>query len=171
MINKLLQYKLFPVSFKIISLIAFIAFMFIGFNTHSTDAVLLKQLRNTNLANLFVWSYWWPLIILAAIFFGRTWCMLCPVELITSLAAKIGFKRKRPKWLTSGWAISVFYLIILIVGINIFAIHRNPAYMAAYLTAIIVVSIVIGIIYEKNTFCRYVCPVGHLLGLYSRLSA
>ncbi len=171
MINKILENRLFPLTFKIISLIAFLALMSIGFSTHSTDTALLKQLRNTNIANLFVWSYWWPFIIIGAIFFGRVWCMICPVELITSLAAKIGFKLKRPKWLASGWAISTFFIIILIVGINIFAIHRNPAYMAAYLTAIIAVSIIIGIIYERNTFCRYVCPVGHLLGLYSRLSA
>ena len=84
--------------------------------------------------------------------------------------AKIGFKTKQPKWLLSGWAISIFYIFILVYGINILAIHRNPAYMASYLTFIIVVSIVIGIIYEKNTFCRYVCPVGHLLGIYSRIS-
>lgn len=42
--------------------------------------------------------------------------------------------------------------------------------MAIYLLIIVGVSIVIGSIYEKNTFCRYVCPVGYLLGLYSRLS-
>ena len=42
--------------------------------------------------------------------------------------------------------------------------------MAIYLLFIVGVSIIIGSIYEKNTFCRYVCPVGYLLGLYARLS-
>ncbi|OFX34465.1 MAG: hypothetical protein A2X08_10155 [Bacteroidetes bacterium GWA2_32_17] len=42
--------------------------------------------------------------------------------------------------------------------------------MAIYLLSIVGVSVIIGSIYEKNTFCRYVCPVGYLLGLYSRLS-
>ena len=93
-----------------------------------------------------------------------------PCEIITSFFAKIGLKRKRPKWLLSGWAITIFYILILFVGIQGFAIHRNPTYMAVYLLAIVGVSILIGSIYEKNTFCRYVCPVGHLLGLYSRLS-
>ncbi len=105
-----------------------------------------------------------------AIFFGRIWCMVCPVEIITTFFAKIGLKRKRPKWLLSGWAITIFYIIILFVGIQGFAIHRNPFFMAIYLLVIVGVSIIIGSIYEKNTFCRYVCPVGYLLGLYSRLS-
>lgn len=96
--------------------------------------------------------------------------MVCPVEVITTFFAKIGLKHKRPKWLLSGWAITIFYIIILFVGIQGFAIHRNPFFMAIYLLIIVGVSIVIGSIYEKNTFCRYVCPVGYLLGLYSRLS-
>ncbi|HBX53039.1 MAG: hypothetical protein A2275_07980 [Bacteroidetes bacterium RIFOXYA12_FULL_35_11] len=170
MINKFLSNKFFPISLKLISLVAFIGLMIIGFSSHSEDAAILMELRNTNLANLFVWSYWWPLIVLAAIFFGRVWCMVCPVELITAFFARIGLKKKRPKWILSGWGITIFYSFILIVGINIFAIHRNPAYMATYLTTIIIVSIFIGLIYEKNTFCRYVCPVGNLLGLYSKLS-
>jgi hypothetical protein len=137
---------------------------------YSTDAAFLKQLRNTNLGNLIVWSYWWPAIVIGAIFFGRIWCMVCPVELITTFFAKIGLKRKRPSWLLSGWAITVFYIIILFIGIQGFAIHRDPFFMAIYLLSIVGVSIIIGSIYEKNTFCRYVCPVGYLLGLYSRLS-
>ena len=141
-----------------------------GLAANSTDAVFLKQLRNTNLGNLIVWSYWWPAIIILAIFFGRIWCMVCPVEIITSFFAKIGFKKKRPAWLLSGWTITVFFMIILFVGIQGFAIHRNPFFMAIYLLVIVGVSIIIGSIYEKNTFCRYVCPVGYLLSMYSKLS-
>lgn len=141
-----------------------------GYSAYSGDSAFLKELRNTNLGNLIVWSYWWPLIIFLAIFFGRFWCMVCPVELITSVSAKIGLKKTRPKFVLSGWLITIFYLIILFVGIEILAIHRNPFYMAWYLISIILVAVLIGFFFEKNTFCRYVCPVGYLLGIYSRLS-
>ncbi|OFX26243.1 MAG: hypothetical protein A2041_11750 [Bacteroidetes bacterium GWA2_31_9b] len=159
-----------PVSLKYLSLVAYVILIITGLAAYSTDAAFLRELRNTNLGNLIVWSYWWPVIIVLAIFFGRIWCMICPVEIITTFFAKIGLKRKRPKWLLSGWAITVFYILILFVGIQGFAIHRNPFFMAIYLLAIVGVSILVGSIYEKNTFCRYVCPVGYLLGLYSRLS-
>lgn len=170
MINKLLYKWYFPISLKYISLVAYIILIVTGLWANSTDAEFLKQLRNTNFGNLIVWSYWWPAIVILAICFGRIWCMVCPVEIITTFFANIGFKRKRPKWLLSGWAIAIFYIIILFVGIQGFAIHRNPFFMAIYLLVIVGVSIIIGSIYEKNTFCRYVCPVGYLLGLYSRLS-
>jgi hypothetical protein len=96
--------------------------------------------------------------------------MVCPIELVTSFFAKIGFKKERPKWVKSGWAITIFYIIILFIGINGFAIHRNPFAMAMYLLSITLISAFAGIIFKKNTFCRYICPVGHLLGLYSRFS-
>lgn len=37
---------------------------------YSTDAAFLKEFRNTNLGNLIVWSYWWPAIVIGAIFWG-----------------------------------------------------------------------------------------------------
>lgn len=169
-INKLLVKWYFPISLKYISLIAYIILITVGLMANATDAAFLKQLRNTNLGNLIVWSYWWPAIIILAIFFGRIWCMICPVEIITSFFAKIGFKKKRPDWILSGWAITIFYIMILMIGIQGIAIHRNPLFMSIYLLIIVAVSVIIGSIYEKNTFCRYFCPVGYLLGLYSRLS-
>jgi len=154
MINRLLSKWIFPITLKYVSLVAYLILIVTGLMAYSTDAVFLKELRNTNLGNLIVWSYWWPAIVIGAIFFGRVWCMVCPVELITTFFSRIGLKRKRPAWLMSGWAITVFYIIILFVGIQGFAIHRNPFFMAIYLLTIVGVSIVIGSIYEKNTFRR-----------------
>lgn len=170
LLNRLIKKSFFPIIFKYITGLIFIALLIIGFSANSSDSAFLKYLRNFNLANLLVWSYWWPIIIISAIFFGRIWCMVCPIELVTSFFAKIGFKKERPKWIKSGWAITIFYIIILFIGINDFAIHRNPFAMSMYLLSITLVSAFSGLIFKKNTFCRYICPVGHLLGLYSRFS-
>lgn len=169
MFNNLFRKAYFPIGFKYFFLLMFLILIIIGFSAHSTDNEILIQLRNTNLANLLVWSYWWPTIIILSVFLGRIWCMVCPVEIVTSFFAKIGFKRRRPKFLLSGWGITIFYILILFVGIQGFAVHRGPTFMAVYLLAILGVSVIIAL-YEKNTFCRYLCPIGHLLGLYSKLS-
>ncbi|NOQ25102.1 MAG: 4Fe-4S binding protein [Bacteroidales bacterium] len=170
LLNKFVEKSFFPIVFKYITGAVFIALLIIGFSANSSDSALLKYLRNFNIANLLVWSYWWPIIIISAVFFGRIWCMVCPIELVTSFFAKIGFKKERPKWIKSGWAITIFYIIILFIGINGFAIHRNPFAMSMYLLSITIVAAFSGLIFKKNTFCRYICPVGHLLGLYSRFS-
>lgn len=169
-INMLLEKTWFPISFKIVTFIAFWVLIFIGFSAHSNHPVLSGQLYRTNLTNVFVWDIWWPMIILSAIIFGRVWCMVCPVELVTSFFAKIGFKRKRPQYLLSGWVIPLFYAIIVIIAVTILEIDFKPVYTAWYLLIIIGISFVSGLIYEKNTFCRYICPVGYLLGIFSKMA-
>ncbi len=96
--------------------------------------------------------------------------MVCPVELITTFFAKIGFKKSRPLWVKKGWLITFLYIVILFIGINGFAIHRNPSIMAIYLFLLVTTSALIGLWFKKNTFCKYVCPIGFLLKLYSRFS-
>ncbi|HZK61501.1 MAG TPA: 4Fe-4S binding protein, partial [Anaerovoracaceae bacterium] len=39
-----------------------------------------------------------------------------------------------------------------------------------YLMIILGISIISGLIFEKNTFCRYICPVGYLLGIFSKMA-
>ena len=141
-----------------------------GLAANTSDMAFAKVLRNTNVANLIVWSYWWPMIILSAVVLGRVWCMVCPMELMTSLSAKVGLKRKPPAFFRSGWVITGFYILILFIGIHTLAIHRVPFRMAIYMITLLVTAIGSGLLFSRNTFCAYVCPVGHLLGLYARLA-
>jgi polyferredoxin len=168
--NKLLEYKWFPVSFRILTLIAFIGLVIIGFSSPTKDPFFQSQLSKTNMTTSFVWRLWWPLIVLSAIFVGRFWCMICPVELVTVIFAKIGFKLKQPRWILSGWIITLFYMVVLIVGVTILKIDLNPEYTSYYLLFIMGMAVASGLIFEKNTFCRYVCPVGYLLGIFSKMS-
>ncbi len=155
---------------QVMTLIVFVLLIIDGFAANTDDMAFAKVLRNTNLANLIVWSYWWPVIIISAIFFGRVWCMVCPMELLTSLAARTGLKYKPNRFIQSGWIITLFYILILFVGIHTLAIHRVPFRMSIYLLVLLSATVIVGSIFSKNTFCAYVCPAGHLLGLYARLA-
>jgi len=171
MINKLFKQRYFLVSIQFLTLFVFVVLIYGAIGISTDDPDFAKILRNTNLANLIVWSYWWPFIIVTAILFGRFWCTICPMELVTSFFSKIGFRKKPGKVLKSGWLITLFYALILIVGIHTLAIHRIPQYMAIYMLMLFVIASVIGLIYEKRTFCTHICPIGHLLGLYAMLSS
>ena len=169
-IRTLLSSRWFPVVPQLIMLTAFGLLIAGGLGVKASDPGFAKVLRNTNPATLLVWSYWWPLVIVATILLGRAWCMVCPMELVTSLAGCIGLRRKVPHLFKSGWVITIFYTLIVIVGIHGLSLHRIPHRMALYLLMLLSVTVVVGLIYEKRAFCSYVCPVGHLLGLYALVS-
>ena len=169
-LRSLLSSRWFPIVPQLIMLMVLGLLIAGGIGVTTDDAGFAKVLRNTNLANLIVWSYWFPMVVVAAILLGRVWCMVCPMELVTSLAGRVGLRRKAPQVFKSGWVITIFYTLILIVGVHTLAIHRLPHRMALYLLMLLGAALVVGLIYEKRAFCSYVCPVGHLLGLYALAS-
>ncbi len=169
-INRLFRATWFPLGLQILTLGIFVLLIAGGLAANTNDMAFAKVLRNTNLANLIVWSYWWPLIILSSVFLGRVWCMVCPMELVTSLAAKVGLRRQPPAFFRSGWVITGFYILVLFIGIHTLAIHRVPFRMAIYMILLLAAAVVVGLLFSRNTFCGHVCPVGHMLGIYARLA-
>ena len=171
MLNKLYKSRWYPIIPQILTLLVFV-FLIIGSLDITTDnGTFAKQLRNTNLSNLIVWSYWWPLIVLTAILIGRHWCSICPIELVSHFTNRFGMRLKVPKIIKSGWIIVIIYAGIAIIAIHTYGIHRVPRLMAFYLLSLLGLSILVSLIFEKRAFCSYFCPVGKLLGLYSLLSS
>ena len=127
-------------------------------------------LSRTNVANQMVWNYWWPGVIILSVILGRVWCAVCPVELVSSLASKIGLKAKVPRIIKSGWVITVLYAFILFVAMERWHIGSVPRRMALYMIVLLTIAFVVGLIFEKRAFCSYVCPIGRLIALYSHLS-
>ncbi|MEA2063605.1 MAG: 4Fe-4S binding protein [Gemmatimonadota bacterium] len=158
--------KWFPLAVQIVFLAVFVLLIIGGLGANTSDMKFARVLRNTNLPNLLVWSYWWPAVIAGAVFFGRVWCTVCPIELVTSLLSMVGLKKKVPGWMRNGWLITIFYLAILLVGIHTLAIHRVPLRMALYMLVLFGLAVVFGLVFEKRAFCNHLCPVGPLLGLY-----
>jgi len=109
LLNKFFANRYTLLSIQILTLIAFLLIIFGGWEITTDNKKFAVILRNTNIANLIVWSYWWPFIIVTAILFGRFWCSICPMELVTSFFGKIGFKRKPGKFLKSGWVITLYF--------------------------------------------------------------
>ena len=170
LIGGLFQAKWFPIVPQLLMLTVFVVLVAGGLGVTTDDPDFVNQLRNTNLSNLVVWSYWWPVIIIAAVFFGRLWCTVCPMELITYWASRIGLRLQVPHLLKSGWVVTIFYTLVWIVGVQTLAVNRIPHQMALYLLMLIIVAIDISLIFRKRAFCSYICPVGHLLGLYALIS-
>lgn len=164
----------FPVALQVLVLGAVVFLMLNGFAVGSgLKADELLTLRKTNLTTLVVWGLWWPGMIAVALILGRTWCTVCPMELVNrageAIARRLGWPCLRlSKVLRAGWIILALYLVLqlLIAGISI---HRVPHYTALFLLALIGGSLLTGLVFrEPRSFCRSFCPAGALLSVYGR---
>ena len=126
--------------------------------------------------NLF-WAWWWPLILLGFPLVGRLWCAFCPFmvwgEISQRLARWLGWQPARwPRGNSDNWASPLlaagFAAILLWEEVwNL----QNTAWLSSCLLLLITAGAVIGSLrFEKRFWCRYLCPVGGMNGLFAKLS-
>lgn len=135
------------------------------------DATFLNNF--TRFAGFLIWGLWFPLVLLSVIFFGRLWCgLLCPHGALSEYASKKGLNRPVPKWFRWGGVPIVSFILITTFG-QIAGIREYPLAALEVLGGTLIIAVLVGFIYAngKRPFCRFLCPLGPLLGILSRLGA
>ena len=123
--------------------------------------------------NLF-WAWWWPLILLSYPLVGRLWCAICPFMVWGRIAQLIVPWRPRawPHGETDQWAsplLAAGFAAILIWE-EVWNLE-NTAWLSSCLLLLITAGAVVGsLVFEKRFWCRYLCPVGGMNGLFAKLS-
>lgn len=132
-----------------------------------------------NFATSFVWTIWWPLVVVSVLFVGSAWCAVCPWDtLATWLVRRRWWRRaephpglnlKVPPYLRHVWIALLMFVVLtwLEFGAGVTTIPFMTALLAVLM---IVLSVGFLLVFERKAFCRYACPVGRTLGLYSRLA-
>ena len=143
-------------------------------------AVLLwgPQSRDQNFALNFFWAWWWPLILLGFPFVGRLWCAVCPFMIYGEVAQKLSLKlwpRQLQGWPRAwaerwgGWILYGGFALILLWE-ELWDLE-DTAYLSAWLLLIITAGAVIcSVLFERRFWCRYLCPIGGMNGLFAKLS-
>lgn len=174
--RRLVTSSWFPVFLQAIALL-FMAFLAVNGWRIGTElpekGVMI--LRKTNLTTLAVWGLWWPGMIALALFAGRLWCTVCPLELASRIGHTVGRRlglNKLPmgKVLRSGWVILVAYVVLqfLVSGLSI---HRVPHYTSLFLLTLGGLAIATGLFFrEERAFCKAFCPAAALLSVYGRFT-
>lgn len=127
----------------------------------------------TVLANYLIWGLWFPLVFLSVIFSGRSWCgLLCPMGAASEWANKKGLQRAIPGWLRWEGTPVVSFIFITVLGQTV-GVRDHPEAIAEVFGGTMLAAIVIGFIYGRNkrAWCRHACPIGLLLGVFSRIGA
>jgi len=144
--------------------------LFIGSVGVGYDPRIAPFIASTNLASQMVWNVWWPVVLVLAAVVGRVWCAVCPLELVNSLSSRIGLKKKAPRFLRSGWVVTLFFAFILFGAGKYLGLQAVPRTLAIYLASVLILTVVLGLILEKRSFCSYVCPLGSIIGMYSYIA-
>ncbi len=153
-------------------LCVYVALAVLGWGHYTPEGVNAKLYAKTNLVNLVIWGLWWPMVVWVTFFLGRVWCMVCPLELLSThasgLAAKLHLaQRPLGGWLARGSLVILLFALLqmLVPGIQI---HRVPHYTSLFLISSVTTAIVVGVFFKDRAFCRGFCPVALLLNVYGR---
>ncbi len=126
----------------------------------------------TNPGMLVTWLVWFPLLPVSAFLVGRIWCGVCPIAGIGDLAGKIRrFNFPVPKILKrlDFWLLAAMFVLVDYVE-ELFGVADRPWATAVFLLVIIYVAVAMTVLFERKTFCKYLCPLGGVLGAYSTMS-
>ncbi|MEO8358202.1 MAG: 4Fe-4S binding protein [Chloroflexota bacterium] len=130
-----------------------------------------------NFSIVFVWIAWWAILILVAVpFFGRGWCAVCPIPLPgewLQRGAVLAPPDKKPKWLNlrvpkmfrNMWLQNISFLLLALFSS---VLLTTPNITGIVLAAMLFAAIGLSMVFERRAFCRYLCPVGGFIGIYSQ---
>ncbi|MFA4935040.1 MAG: 4Fe-4S binding protein [Candidatus Methanoperedens sp.] len=134
------------------------------------------QNSNKSLATISIWVIWWSFLIISLALFGRLWCLMCPFGAIGDWVQRRTFykkvndtfslNRKLPDKFRNLSLAAVFFLVITWADFQ-FNLVNSPLFTAYFIVALLGLVVIISILFERRSFCRYVCPVTGLIGLYS----
>jgi ferredoxin len=130
-----------------------------------------------NFSIVFVWIAWWAILILVAVpFFGRGWCAVCPIPLPgewLQRGAVLAPPDKKLKWLNlrvpkmfrNIWLQNISFLLLALFSS---VLLTTPNITGIVLAGMLFAALGLSTVFERRAFCRYLCPVGGFIGLYSQ---
>lgn len=141
-----------------------------GWHQHAVPGVPVRDpLMYTNLATYLFWVLWMMGVVFVAALFGRGWCTVCPLGWLNGQVSRFGLRYELPGWLRGFVPVTVV-LVILQLAVYLLALHRFPDYTAILLAWMVILAVLLGLVFQRRSFCLLLCPAGTVFGLYARLA-
>lgn len=128
------------------------------------------QLAPRNLSTLLTWVHYRGALVLVLLAAGNLFCMACPFMLPRAIARRF-FKpvRRWPKWLRRKW-LSAGLFVLVLFAYELFDLWGSPAWTATLILGYFAGALIVDGLFEKASFCKWVCPVGQFNFVASTLS-
>jgi len=157
--------------------LALLVLMLAGYIFAIMAGLIGSPVGSSNFSIVFVWIAWWAALILVAVpVLGRGWCSVCPIPLPgewLQRGAVLGPNSHTPRWrgirwprpLRNIWLQSAAFLLLALFSTILLT---SPLVTAIVLAGMLLAAIGLSMAFERRSFCRYLCPVGGFIGLYSQ---
>ena len=160
-IRRLWESRLFPIMPKIIvSSLFCLGILVLLFGSR-------EPTRNIGIT--LCWYVGWPLLIFSFFFLPRFWCSICAMSAPGKMIQKFVRPTRRVPWIItrcSAWIMAILCLVVFWVEI-VWDAYRNTLLTASILLSIASGSFLFSLLFERNVWCRYLCPLGALNAVFS----
>ena len=129
-----------------------------------------------NVGSTFTWLLWWPLIPVTMLVGAKVWCLMCPwiapAEWLQRMSLwwkgkhTLSLNLKVPKFMRNFWMMLVLFLALHWTDAN-FHLAAKPDTTLYLALTLFTMAILVSLVFEKRSFCRYFCPVGAIISPYS----
>ncbi len=130
------------------------------------------QVSGKNIGNILVLSVWWPSLFLLSFFSARSWCAICPIGTFSGFIQRFfSLQRKLPGILkrTELWLPAFLFVLILWLE-KVTRAREFPMPTGFVLLSIMLGAIIFSLIFERKVWCRYICALGNMCGIYAMAS-
>lgn len=130
-----------------------------------------------NFATAITWYIWFCLVFVLMVIVGRGWCAMCPFGGFAEWLQRRTFWQRTQKTLGLGRKLPepvARYGLLLSVGTFVLltwieerfniAGPGNPADTGLMVIGIVASAVIVFLVFERRTFCRYLCPLSALIG-------
>jgi len=163
-VKSFLKSKFYPTGFQVLSSIFLAITLFMLFGGHKDGQL--------NFINILFWSAGIFGMYLITFVSGRFLCGICPFAAVGDSVKRFkNFSLQIPKILLSyGKHITIGLIVLVFWFEGVTAIPRSSTLTAYLIIFFLSGAIVSGLLFERRAWCRYVCPLGGLFGVYSLAS-
>jgi transcriptional regulator with AAA-type ATPase domain len=136
------------------------------------------QSRDSSVTLNLFWAWWWPGYLFFFAFIGRLWCAVCPFMITAEGLRRLSlwlFPRQLRAWNTpwlnrwGGWLLFGGFLAIYLWE-QLWDLPHHAALSSWLLLTITAGAVLFSLIYERRLWCRYLCPIGGMNGLFAKLA-
>jgi CRP-like cAMP-binding protein/polyferredoxin len=115
-------------------------------------------------ANGAVWMLWEPVVFGLFLLVGSLWCTVCPLSSGGRAVQRIfSLDRPPPPWiLRTGTMLSAAGLVLILWSEEFFHMFTTPFATGMLLFALIGSAVVCCVLWQREVWCRHLCPLGRL---------